>query len=274
MTLASTAVRPLEAAPEMEPCEIADERHSGVVSRALRVLDTFGGVGTVFGVSELARRAALPKSTTFRIVTELVDSGYVRRVGSGYALSHHMFTLSNRHTPDEARRAPRTIAAPHLGGLFLQTGFAVSFGILRGTEVVYVGQVQGPRTPVLPAVLGERLPASATALGKAILGYGTKEQLRTVLDSELPRLTRNSITSPKRLLSEFKTAHESRLAFDHQEARLGLSCVAAPILVPGQPATGVSVCGPTGQIDLEAVGRLVQQTAIAIAVDLVRNATH
>lgn len=275
MTLANAdqpTDRPTLHAVETTPTEACDDaKANGVISRALRVLDSFGGIGTVYGVSELSRRCGLPKSTTFRMVTQLVESGYVRREGSRYALSHHMFTLSNRHDPEFTRSAPREIAAPHLGGLFLQTGFAVNFGILRDSEVVIVSQLQGPRMPVLPASLGGRMPASTTALGKAMLAFSNRTRLREVLEAELPRLTRNSITTPGRLLDHLKAVHAAGVAFDHQESALGVVCVAAPVIVPGKPTTAISVCGPSAQLDVQTTARLVQQTAQTIAQDLARS---
>lgn len=260
----------VETALKNEACDGDDAKATGVISRALRVLDSFGGIGTVYGVSELSRRCELPKSTTFRMVTQLVESGYVRREGSRYALSHHMFTLSNRHD-EVTRSAPREIAAPHLGGLFLQTGFAVNFGILRDSEVVIVSQLRGPRMPVLPATVGERMPASTTALGKAILAFSTRARLREALEAELPRLTHNSITTAGRLLDHLKAVHTAGVAFDHQESALGVVCVAAPVVVPGKPTTAISVCGPSAHLDMQTTARLVQQTAQIIAHDLARS---
>lgn len=263
------------AVHELSRCDdpAGSERGDGFITRALHVLDTFGGLGTVYGVSELARRSGLPKSTTYRIVTQLLHGGYVRRVGSGYALSHHMFTLANHHQPGDARRGPRAIAAPHLGGLFMQTGLAVSFGILRGTEVVYVGQVQGPQTPVLPMTLGGRLPASTTALGKAILAFDERDRVRSVLSAPLPRLTRNSISAPGLLLEQLRATRERGIAFDRQESLLGFSCIAAPIIVPGEPVTAVSLCGPSLQLEAPILLRKLADTAAAIASDLARGVT-
>lgn len=259
---------PVGITSEVNPWEVDDSPSDSVVGRALRVLNEIGSPGTVCGVSELARRARLPKSTVYRIVSELVEAGYVRRVGAKYALSHHMFPISSRSSSEAGRNTLRAIAAPHLGALFLQTGLAVNLGILLGSDVVYMSQLQGPRTPLLPAGPGGRMPASATALGKALLAFTDREQLRSVLASPLPALTRKSITTPGRLLEELKAARTTGLSYDHQEASIGLTCIGAAVIVPGQPTVAVSVSGPARQLDLGAVALQLRRTVTAITYDL------
>lgn len=271
----ATSIRPMSPSAAENDHGVADllapddARGLGVIARALLVLDSFGGRGTVYGISELARRCGLPKSTTFRMVNRLVESGYVRRHRDGFSLSHHMFKLSNKFDPDE-HEAPTSVIAPHLGGLFLKTGFAVNFAILSDTDVIYLSQIQGPRVPRLPVGIGGSMPATATALGKAMLAFSTRADLRRAVERELPRLTRNTITNPRHLLDQLKTIREQGVAFDHQEAALGLVCVAAPVVVPGRTVTAVSVCGPSAQLDLTATAKLVRQTVDDITDELLR----
>lgn len=178
-----------------------------------------------------------------------------------------MLTLSSQYDP-AVREAPNSIAAPHLGGLFLKTGFAVNLATLSGIEVVYLSQIQGPRVPRLPVGIGGRMPAHTTALGKATLAFSTREQLQQVLEHDLPRRTRNSVSSPGMLLAQLKAARAEGVAYDHQECELGLVCVAAPIVVPGRMPLAVSVSGPSAQVDLSAAAKLVQQTARDITAEL------
>src|SRR5262245_26405981 len=50
------------------------------VGKALAVLDAFRGGGALLGVSQIAERAGIPKSTAHRLLSVLVDHSYVDRV--------------------------------------------------------------------------------------------------------------------------------------------------------------------------------------------------
>src|SRR5439155_11817975 len=66
------------------------------VGKALALLDALGSGAASLGVSELARRADLPKSTAFRLLACLEDAGYVDRIGTEYCLGRRLFELGNQ----------------------------------------------------------------------------------------------------------------------------------------------------------------------------------
>src|SRR5947209_19579992 len=68
-----------------------DRQATPSVMKALQLLDAFRGAGPTLGVSEIARRAGVPKSTAFRLLTHLEQGGYVERSGRDYCLGRHLF---------------------------------------------------------------------------------------------------------------------------------------------------------------------------------------
>ncbi len=236
------------------------------VGRAFRLLDTFGGMGTVLGVSEIARRAGLHKTTAYRLLTQLVESGYVMRSGELYRLSLHTFTIGNRYANDRSKGL-RELSAPHLGDLFLQSGFIVTLATLDGPEVVFLEKLQSTRAPATPAVAGGRFPAHASALGKALLAFSDPRTVGPLIPDELAPRTPLTITGRDQLIAELGRVRTAGVAFDHQEAALGLLCVAAPVLVDGAARAAVSVSGPAdAQFRVAAFADLVRAAARSIAV--------
>ncbi|HEU5109191.1 MAG TPA: helix-turn-helix domain-containing protein, partial [Micromonosporaceae bacterium] len=103
------------------------DRHIGrVVSIVEAVTDAEAGLG----ISELARRVDLAKTTAARMLTDLVELGMLDRVHEVYLPGPRLLAMSHRVEPPGAA-ARRTLVAPHLARLRDETGLATAFSTLR-----------------------------------------------------------------------------------------------------------------------------------------------
>jgi IclR family transcriptional regulator, KDG regulon repressor len=248
--------------------ESVEDDHEAVpaVMKALQLLDAFRGAGPRLGVSAIARRAGVPKSTAFRLLGHLEQGGYVERDGSDYCLGRHLFELGNS-VPICLPHGLRDIAAPHLGQLFTRTQRVVHLAVLDGTDVVYLEKISGPDTVQVGTSVGGRMPAGCASLGKAILAFGGRDAIGHVLNAGLTRRTRYSIADPARFLRELSRVRHEGIAFDREEIQLGLVCAAAPILSEGRAVAAVSVSGHAPRFNPATVAGEVRRTAEAIARD-------
>jgi DNA-binding IclR family transcriptional regulator len=243
------------------------------VTKALHLLDAFRTAGPVTGVSELARATGLPKSTVFRLLGQLERGRYVEHNGSGYRLARPVFELGSQ--VDECRPdGLRALAAPVLGDLFLHTRYVVHLAVLDGSDVLYLDKLHSSQSPHVPTVVGGRMRASCSALGKAMLPYGHDEATKEILRDGLTRRTRHSIAAPGLFLAELKRVRENRVAFDREEVALGLTCVASPVLVDGRAVAAVSVSGPTGRFDPAGTAARVITAADRIAALVAARPDH
>lgn len=242
---------------------------SATVGRALEVLDVFLGEDHELTLTELARRIGIPKSTAFRLVTQLTQSGYLTRVGRHYRLSLHTLALGNQHPMCRAGGL-REIAAPHLASLYQHTGLIASIAVLDGTEIVYLDRIRGPRVPPTAARVGNRLPALTTALGKAIVAHSDPAVVRETIMAGLVRRTPYSIVAPGLMFEELRRTRNTGLAFDREETAVGLTCVAAPILAdePKTAVAAISVSGPVLRLVPESVTQLVTRAARLISNEM------
>jgi DNA-binding IclR family transcriptional regulator len=241
------------------------------VGKALQMLDVFLGADAALSLSELARRVGLPKSTAFRLLGQLTESGYVTRDGNKYRLSLHVFELGNHHERTGATGL-REVAAPYLGGLFQHASFIVNLAVRDGTDILCVDKIHGPRAPWSPSAVGKRMPALTTSLGKAMLAFGPEDLVRQAMSARVTRLTPYSVTAPGLLRNQLVKVRDHGVAFDREETALGLTCVGAPILVDGRPVGALSVTGPTGRFAPESVAPLVLRTGHLIAAEFKRAA--
>jgi DNA-binding IclR family transcriptional regulator len=121
-------------------------------------------------------------------------------------------------------------------------------------HILYLGKVEA-QTPVrLLSEPGMRLPAHATALGKALLAWLPEEEwLKLYPQPELPQLSPHTIGSRSRLLDELRRVRERGYAIDDQEAVMGFKCVAAPVFNrAGEASAAVSCSMPLHQWTLKA----------------------
>lgn len=278
---ASTLDRPLLAPTEdlptgpAAPPRAADQPEGGLasVSKALLLLESLNAAEAPAGVSALARSTGMPKSTAFRLLAYLEESGFVERAGKAYQLGRRLFELGNNVDycrPDGVR----DVALPFMTDLHTRTGMTVHLGVLEGTDVVYLEKIHGLRTSPVRTAVGGRSPASCTALGKALLAFSDRSQLRAVVEKGLASRTQYSIRQPGMFMQQVQEVRRTAIAFDREESHLGLSCVAAPIVVAGRAVAALSVSGPTKPLPAETHSALVRQAAVEVSRRLAAVATE
>ncbi|WP_236792267.1 IclR family transcriptional regulator [Amycolatopsis sp. GM8] len=199
--------------------------------KALALLDAFRDGGAVVGVSDLADRAGMAKSTAHRLLVVLIERGYVRRVNGKYALSSWVFELGNQ-VPIARTNGLRDRAIPYMTELFARTRTTVHLAVLRGTDILYVDKLYGHDSVHAATTIGARRPAHATGLGKAMLAFASNEDLHRNLSVRYRRFTAYTVATPGNMAQILRRVREEGCATDHEESFLGISCLAAPILDP------------------------------------------
>lgn len=230
------------------------------VLKALQLLDAFRDGGPVLGVSEIARRVGVPTSTAFRLLAYLVEGGFVSKEGTRYRLADKLFELGNQVALCQPKGL-REQASPYLGELYAATGMTVRLAVLEGAEIVLVDKIVGLRTVPAPTAIGGRVPATCTALGKAMLAFQPAEVMADVLRGPLPRLTRYSAVHPRLLQKQLVDIRSTRLGYDLEESVLGQVCVAAPIVHRGVAVAAISMSARTHQTNLVQSTAALQRAA-------------
>ncbi len=240
-----------------------------MVSRIAALLDAFDATHPRIGVSELARRSGLPKTTTARLAADLVRHGLLDRADSGaFKLGSKLFQLGSLASRE---RELREVALPFMADLRQVSRHTVHLAVLTDTDVVYVEIVRSTGGPRMPSEVGGRLPAHAAAVGKAMLAFSPPEVLAAVLDRGLPAVGPRTITAPGLLVRELRRIRESGIAYENEESAHGVGCAASPVLSETRRAIGaISVSGWSGTLDLRRVGPAVRTAALAIGREITR----
>jgi DNA-binding IclR family transcriptional regulator len=233
-----------------------------MLERGIHILQSFRPTGQPQTLSEIARRTDLPKSTTHRLVESLVAQDLLDRTPDGLVLGRAVFELGEL-VPIKMRL--REAALPFMEDLYEATHETIHLAVRDGLDVLYVEKIRGHSGVDVPSRVGGRLPMSSTGLGKTLLAFSPAALVEEVVSRPLRRLTAKSITDPLVLQNELAAIRVAGVGYDHEEATLGVSCVAAPVLVRGVPVAGISVTVPSDQLQPGRLAPAVRTAALALS---------
>jgi DNA-binding IclR family transcriptional regulator len=236
-----------------------------VIERMVRLLDALAASPAPASLKQLAQSAGLHPSTAHRILAAMISDRMVERVEQGsYRLGMRLIELGNLA---KSRVSVREHALPFMRELHAATGEAVNLSVRRGDEIVYIERSSSGRAMMrVVNVIGGRAPLHITAVGKLFLleegAEGVREYARR---TKLPGHTRNSLTSPAALEKELDKVRRQGYAVDHEEAELGVRCIAAGIRDDdGALVAGLSVSAPAERMQA-SWSQLVRETAEKIS---------
>lgn len=219
------------------------------VERVVAILGAFSPESPELGVTEIAERLGLHKSTVHRFLVNLEAAGLVERTPrtQRYRLGLRIFelgglVLQQMSLWDEA--------LPFLEGLVRDSGETGHLAVLDNGEAIYIEKVETRRALRIPSAMGRGYPAHATSLGKVLLADLPAVEVRRILaERGMRSYTRNTVTDPERLLGELARVRESGYAIDDEEYDEGLRCIGAPILDhTGQVVAAIGIGGPVTRV--------------------------
>lgn len=231
--------------------------------KALRVMEALAFSEVPRGVSELARELGYQKSNVHRILTTLVEQGYVVRfdIGPTYQLSYKMFEIGSRVV---SRLRLSEVARPFLQRIVRHTGESAHIMIYHNAEIIYLDKIENNAPIRASAEPGLRAPAYCVASGKVLLAYQPDDEVSRVL-RRVRAHTAHTVTQPARLRAEIAEVRSRGYAINVEGWRSGVSGAAAPVLVGRDHAiAALAILGPSDRLDearLHEAGRFLDEQA-------------
>ncbi|MEY4977348.1 MAG: hypothetical protein RIQ97_2543 [Pseudomonadota bacterium] len=255
----------------MPPSDTADAPRLSSVAAAMRLLKCFTAEEPELGITTLAQRLGVAKSTAHRLASTLVAEGMLEQNphDGRYRLGLLLFSLGTqvRRRMDVAEQA-----TDHLHALGAQTGETVHLAVLHGHEILYLRNIDSPHAVRTRSYLGVRMPAHCTSEGRVLLAFSPPMVVAQVLRQKLVARTAHTVTDKSRLTEILAQTRHSGIGIDDEESEQGMRSVAAPILdAQGQVVAAVGLAGPTQRVTkagLRKFAQAVEQTAAAISTRL------
>ena len=221
------------------------------------------------GVTEIADRVQLPKSTVSRLLSTLEELGAVEQISAGgeYRIGWAMLELASAARPG---RSLVSVARPQLAELNRRTGEAAGISIPDGIEMLYLDQLTPDSELQVRDWTGHRIPMHAVPSGQVVLA-GDDELAQRVAKG-LQQFTQHTITTGDDLLERLTLVRNQGYAWAFEEFADGLNSVAAAIRNDsGKVIAALHVYGPAsrfpGDRDPAEIGALVRSTADKIRID-------
>jgi DNA-binding IclR family transcriptional regulator len=234
------------------------------VDRALDILLCFTRQTPLLTMTQVAEQVGMNKSTVHRLLGTLERKNFLQRepASGQYQLGIRLFQMA--YLTLELNNL-RKFAKPFLQRLCDQQRETITLSVLDDADVVFLDVVESPQRVKLAASTGQRLPAFATAAGKAILAYLPEETSKKVLEGGMQQFTPQTIHAQDLFFKNLEQARKQGFAISAREYEEEINAVAAPILdAKGQPIAAITVAGPAY--------RLLQERMIEIGPEVVATA--
>ena len=249
------------------------------INRAFSIIDEVSKSNERgLSLSEIADKIALPVSTVYRIIQNLVHWQYIAERDDGnYTLGFAFLTLGNIV---KENLKLTNIARIHMEELNQLTSETIYLALLDplNCEIIYIDKIESRRNIKLAAGIGSRNFIHATANGKCLVSKLSKDKIKKMLEIKgMSALTQYTITDIQHFFKEIEQVNLVGYALDDLENELGVRCVAAPVFdYTGKVVAAISISGIESNMGLERLKNeyslLVRDAALKISQRMGYNA--
>jgi len=235
------------------------------VDRAAALLLALGDSQGEAGVTELARRLGLHKSTASRLLATLQKRGLVEQDDESgkYRLGLVVIRLAERA---ERTLDLRSLAMPELERLAKLTHETTGLGVLDGESLLTVAQVDGPNLIAVGDWTGRTTPLHCVAAGKVLLAALPEREVLRIVRRGLPHYTERTLIALEPILEEMSRVRRRGYATAMGEYEVGLNGVAAAVRdARGGVLAAVDVWGPAYRLTPQRLPELAAQVREAAA---------
>ena len=229
----------------LEECVVSQNKS---LTRGLQVLKEIMNNENSISANELCLKFDIDKSTMSRLITTLLNEGFVKYVENTKEIiySDVMGTLSKKKREDMIVKQTSTL----LNEVFAHTDECTYISVYDDKMLLNLNQIDNSdRILKNRDSVGLHSPLHATAMGKVILTFSEDININKL---ELTEFTHSTITNIKRLQLTMHTIRELGYAIDDEEFEYGLRSVAVPFFSKqGDFIGAIGVSGLAARLDSE-----------------------
>lgn len=212
--------------------------------RVISILETIAANPAGYKLSEIATLLEIPIGTISPIIKTLKNEKFLsfNEKEQTYILGIKIFEIGSRYTQNSNSYEG---IVEIMTEILKKCGETVHFGILDGTDVLYLAKVDSAEPIRMYSAVGKRLPAYGTGIGKALLSEFSVEELKQLYPKGLKALTAYTVTDFDELCRQLKCVKQTSFSYECEESNELIRCVGMPLYKNGHVAAAVSVSVPT-----------------------------
>ena len=240
------------------------------VERVLDIIEVLSTEHDGIGVTAIANRVGLHKSTVHRLLTTLTGRGYLAHTAEGnYKIGLKLIEAVSCYINSLELQ---TEARPYLVQITGELGLTSHLGVLDKDMVVYIEKMDVVSSVRMYSQIGLRMHSYCSSLGKCLLSNYSKKELNGIMkDCSFIRFTNKTIGSIEELHREMAKVRKLGWAMDDEEYEIGHRCIGAPIYdYKGDIIAAISASGPTNLLNDSRIGP-VSEYVKTVATELSRS---
>ncbi len=245
------------------------------LARGLDVLSCFNADHRRMTLTQVAARTGLTRGTSRRFLLTLEKLGYLTSDGKQFSLTTKVLVLANAYLTSFGLGEP---AKQILKRVAQEVGESCSMAVLEGSQIVYVGRADAPRSfaTALNLSIGSRIPAHASSLGRVLLAGLDKAELDDWLArNPLFSITERTITDPAKWLAAISEVRQQGYAIINGEMEIGLRSICVPVVNrDGRTIAALNVATLTARTSLEELRKNFLPVMRIAAAEIARVLEH
>lgn len=235
------------------------------------VLKTFGILQALstqkdIGISDLAQKLMMSKSTVYRFLQTMKTLGYVAQEGESenYSLTLKLFELGSTALEYVDLVDLADIEMRKISDLTME---ALHLGALDGESIIYIHKIDSKYNLRMQSRIGRRNPLYSTAIGKVLLADREESEVRSILEGvEFNKSTDKTHENIDSLLGELTGVKALGFGEDNEEQEVGLRCLAVPVYDRfKRVVAGMSISLPTIRFTEEKKIEYIKELHVAAA---------
>lgn len=231
-----------------------------ILDKALRILTLFSSEEPEWGITELAMRVGMPKSTVFRVLKVLASHEFLIQDPLTRRFRLGLGALQLGHRAYEGLEL-RQVALPVLNRIAALIGETVTLQVLNQEHdrAVCIERAQRQSGLRLIMEVGNTAPLHAGSSSKALLAFLPAERIESVIARGLPALTPATIVDPEHLRRDLAEIRARGYALSFGETDEGTTGVSVPILDGrGSVIASLTIAGPATRLNRSTIPRCIE----------------
>ncbi len=207
-----------------------DRNFISSLARGLSILEAFDLDQPKMGITDIAKKTGLSKSTVYRFVQTLSSLGYIIPISEGnrYTLGPKVLGLGFSVLSSQELRE---IAQPYLMELSKQVNETVNLAVLDGWKLIYIERIKTQQIVNINLHVGSRLELYNTAMGRVLAAGQSKDWVSQYLKyiRQLPQAKSYWTDKGEKMLRILELVRKQDYAVNNEELVPGLRSVASPV---------------------------------------------
>ncbi len=227
------------------------------VEKALGVLDILGEAQKPMTASEAAKAAGMPISTVYKILSTMVEQGYVEFEESTkfYQTGTKILRFASNI---RQQRSISQLAYPIMQEIADITKETVHLGIKEGYYGVFLEKVNSPHTVGVQTKVGRRVPLNLGATAKAIMAFLPDHAFSEFCSGFLDDGTEEGKKAVRKAEEQRARIREDGYSITFEEINPNVAAIAVPIFGFNNIIAGsMAIAGPCERFTPEIINRYI-----------------